>query len=214
MADIQPPAASSRGLERSGALLASLAFAILAAIVYIRGSVTDSSARDPRSSSEGLAVQLYREPGGRTQVRCSAVLDYPPASVWAVVTDYARFPEIFKTLLWRVSVSRSEREADGRVHLVGELRTPLGGFPMDVRVLHAETDGKNTASWDAASGRIRTNRGSWTVSSAGPGAALLVYSLEVSVSPFPDFLVNSVLRDQVRHAVNAVRRRLSSQRAG
>src|SRR5262249_54447913 len=148
--------------------------AVLVLWAYVRGTWADREPRNPSSSAEGILTQLYLAPDGRKQVRCAVILDYPPKKVWEVITDYEHFPEIFPT------VGRAEvaREPDGRYHWVGTVTSPVGDYPIDIHIRHEEAPDKFVASWDGPTDKVTVNRGSWTVTPAGPGRTLLVYALE------------------------------------
>src|SRR5207249_2410799 len=65
---------------------------------YIRGTWADKEPHGAGSPEDGVVCQLYQPPEGPWQVRCSMVLKHPPEKVWAVLTDYDNFADIFPTL--------------------------------------------------------------------------------------------------------------------
>lgn len=158
---------------------------------YVRGTWADSAARDPAGPDDGVVVQLLRTADGHTTVRCAAVVDRPAEKVWAVVTDYDHYGEIFPTLA--SAPVRVTPEAGGVVRLQGVAGSWLGDWPFDIRIAHEETAEKRVASWNGAGGDIVVNRGSFTVTPHGAGQALLVYSLEVELASYPNFIVRNVL---------------------
>lgn len=165
---------------------------------YVRGTWADATAKNPASSADGIVTQLYQTPEGHKQVRAAVVLDYPPAAVWEVVTDYANHDKIFRY----VSRSEASREPDGRYHLRGVAHSSLwGDWPYDTHLTHDETadQGRYTARWDEPSAPVTVNRGIWILERAGgdPDRTLLVYTLEIEVHPYPTFLIRNLILDRI-----------------
>jgi hypothetical protein len=183
---------------------------IVAIGAIIRGTWADTNAKNPTSSAEGSLIQLYRTPDGRKVVRCARVLDYPAEAVWAVVTDYNHFGDIFP----HERAVRGERDPDGRYHVTGLAHAwPYGEWPFDVHVTHQEMPQSYVASWDDPGGDLTVNRGSWTVTRLGPDRTLLVFELEMEVRPFPVFFVRNVQLDRLKAMTEAVNTRLKTQPA-
>jgi ribosome-associated toxin RatA of RatAB toxin-antitoxin module len=176
-----------------------LSLALAAGFVHtMRAALTvDAADVDPGRPEDGVHTQLVTR-AGRAVVRASARTAAPPERVWAVVTGYERFGEVFP-LLSDVKVTR---EPDGRVLLSGEARTPVGRVPFATRVKHEEGDVRR-ASWDEPSGRLTVNRGHWAVSAA-PGGSKLEYEIDLEVSPFPAVAVRAALLKLVPGVVEAV----------
>jgi len=180
--------------------------AALAVVAVVRGTWASATPDDPATSADGVRTQLYLDADGHKKVRCSAVLDYPAERVWAVVTDYPRFPQIFGavTPLADLTVDGTERLPDGRTSLTGRVASRLGTWPVDVRITHQASPERYVASWDEARGDD-VNRGSWTIVPLGPDRCRAVYLLEVRVPRYPAFVVNDVLLGQLGEVVTAVR---------
>lgn len=159
---------------------------------YVRGTWGDTETRDPQSSDEGVVVQLLRTPEGRMPVRCAAVVDQPIDKVWAAMTDYDHYGEIFPTLgSAPVTVTRGE---GGAVKLRGVASSWLGDWPFDIGVHQWETNRMRVVWWhEKDSGEVLLNRGSFAARPLGEGKTLLLYSLEVELSGYPNFLVRNVL---------------------
>jgi hypothetical protein len=182
------------------------------AILMVRGTWADSEVENPSTSSEGTITRLYRGPDGNTAVRCAAVLTFPAERVWGVVTGYERFGEVFGDMssVARLDVTDAKREDGGAVHLIGRVSSPLGTWPVDVRVAHDETGPNRVASWDTSdAGQV--NRGSWTITPLADDRSLVVYLLEVQDPPYPNVLVNNVLLSETGAVVEAVERELERQ---
>jgi uncharacterized protein YndB with AHSA1/START domain len=185
-------------------IIGGLALLLMLA-AYIRGTWADTAPRNPTSPADGVVCQLLQTPDGAKQVRCAAVLDAAPESVWRVVTDYEHFPEVFPT----IATATARPLGDGRNHLTFGLSTPIGQLPVEAEIRHEETPDRFVASWDQPSGQVVVNRGSWVVTPAGSGRTLLVYTLDVKVRPYPDFVVRNVLLSRQPSIVDAVRRRVT-----
>jgi uncharacterized protein YndB with AHSA1/START domain len=169
----------------------------------VRGNLADPQPRNPSSAADGVMTQLIRNTDGRKQIRAVIIIKAPPERVWNVLTNYDRFSEVFPN----ISASKGVRDPDGRWHVTGEVRSIVGRWPMDVHVRHDESPSKFTASWDEPYGAWKVNRGSWVVTPHGSGETLLEYNLDLSVSPFPDFVVRAVLLEQLKPVVKAVAKR-------
>jgi ribosome-associated toxin RatA of RatAB toxin-antitoxin module len=176
---------------------------LLMIVAVIRGNWTDAEPRNPSSPADSVVAQILRTAEGRKQIRCAAIVASSPEQVWKVVTDYDHFSEIFP----HISTSKGVRESDGRWHITGEIRSVIGHWPMDLHVQHEESAPKFVASWDEPYGSWKVNRGSWVITPHGSGETLLEYNLELNVSPFPDFVVRTVLLDQLKPVLKAVANR-------
>jgi len=189
--------------------------AALLLFAYARGTWADSTARNPTASADGIVTQLVQTPDGHKQVRAAVVLDFPPATVWEAVTDYANHDKIFRY------VSRSEvsREADGRYHLRGVAHSSLWrDWPYDTHVTHEEAadQGRYAARWDEPSAPVTVNRGSWSLERAGgaPDRTLLVYTLEIEVDPYPTFLIRNLILDRIAKLVANVQDAVTKRQSG
>ena len=185
-----------------GVLLICLAF-------VRRGTAASGSAKNPSSVADGTLCQLFVDPTGNRPVRCAAVLDAKPEAVWGIVTDYARFGEIFDSKLWHVAVTTHSEDPDGRQHLVGRVIAPFAEYPFDVRIKHEVTPERSVASWDENDGAGNTTRGSWTVAPLDGGRTLLVYQQEVHAKRSPTFIINNLLLAQLGSAVLRVSQRVT-----
>jgi hypothetical protein len=199
-----PPATPPRRHLRKR-LLIPLALAVVLAVVLVaavvRGTWADTTPKNPATAADGIVTQLYQAPDGHKQVRCAVILDYPAEEVWATVTDYDHYAAIFPTL----ESVRAEPAADGGHHLTGTARSVLGNWPFDVVFRNDEDAGKKyVASWDGGSGAVRVLRGSWTVTPAGPGQTLLVFTSEAEVAGYPNWAVRNVLLSRQPRVVAAV----------
>ena len=166
----------------------------------VRGNLTEAAPHTPQSVDDGIVSQLLLTSDGRKEIHCAMIVPAPAERVWATVTDYDHFAEIFP----HISASKGAHEADGRWHLTGEVKSLIGRWTMDVHVQQEERGDKFIASWDEPSGALKVNRGNWTVTRQGPEKTLLEYNLELEASPFPGFMVRAVLLDQLKPVMAAV----------
>ena len=192
-----PPRRLKKRFLFPGILLAVLLGLLGWAVV--RGTWVDDLPRDPTTAADGVVTQLYRTENGKV-VRCAAVFDAPLEAVWAVLTEYDRFSDVFP----RVASSRGTRTPDGRWFLEGAVDAGfLGQWPFAARIAHAETADRCSSSWDEPSHDLLINRGSWTVSRIGGNRTLVVYVLEVDVKGYPVFIVRNVLLSKLPEIVRA-----------
>lgn len=180
----------------------------LGAGLVIRGSKADD-VEDPRTEDDGILCQVYRSPTGKP-VRCAVVLPIAADAAWRIVRDYDHFAELFDTGMWSIELTGVEPAGEARVHLMGRIRSVIGAWPYDLHITHEEHADRKVASWDEPSDVFPVNRGNRTVRALGPNRTLLCYTLEIQKANTPGFLVNNVLLDQIRIAVDRVRARAES----
>lgn len=199
-------------IQRLSKVIAVTAALCLAFLIFliVRGSWADSNARIPTTAEQGAISQLYLNPNGQKQIRCAAVLNYPASKVWAVVTDYAHFGEIFGDKFWTMKFNNIEQQPNNVFHVTGGVSTKLGGWPLDLHITHTESAEKYVASWDESGGNIKINRGSWTITPISADKSLIVYSLESQISPFPQFITNNIFFSQLKAAMRSVDQRLKT----
>jgi uncharacterized membrane protein len=169
----------------------------------IRGNWTDSRPYNPASAADGVITQLLPAADGRKQIRAAVIVKAPRDRVWKVVTDYDHFSDTFPN----ISSSKGIRDPDGRWHVTALVHSMVWSWPMDIHVTHVESAEKSVASWDEPNGNWKVNRGSWVVMPHGSNETLLLYNLDLTVSPFPDFVVRAVLRDKLKPVLMEVARR-------
>jgi hypothetical protein len=148
---------------------------------------------------------------GRRPVRVATVVDFPIDDVWAVVTDYEHFAEIFPHV--KAAHATEVAPVNGRrcFHLTGTVSTLVGDWPVDVHVKHEEYIGDNLAAWDEPSERLPLNRGRWILKSLAADRTLVIYELEVEAPPYPTFLVRAALLSGLKPVVAAVDKRLQAR---
>lgn len=211
MKDISDSSAQQRSRRiQKRFLIPTVFIVVVIALLFwgaIRGNWTDTEARNPSSLADGVVTQILRTAEGQKQLRAALIVSAPPERVWKVVTDYDHFSDVFPN----ISASKGVRDSDGRWHISGEVRSIIGRWPMDLHVRHEESAARFVASWDEPNGSWKVNRGSWVVTPHGPNETLLEYNLELKVSPFPDFVVRAVLREQLKSVMGAVAHRVERE---
>jgi hypothetical protein len=183
--------------KRWGGIFAviALAAAVLFGRYWLRGSWAED-ARDPAGEAEGLVTQVVLSEDGRKVVRCARVAAAPAETVRAVVTDYARFPELFPML----RDFQSQAAADGS-HRLSYTVDALGrAWDFDVEVRHRSTPGLYVDSWSGSSPHVPVQRGSWAIRALDAERALVVYTLDVEAAGIPGFIV----RNEVRHFIERI----------
>src|SRR5581483_6467189 len=94
-----PPPAARRWRKRWLIPLSIFGLLLLLFLAaFVRGTWADTEPFDPKTAGEGIICRLYQPPKDTWEIRCSMVLAHPPEKVWAVVTNYNRFADIFPTL--------------------------------------------------------------------------------------------------------------------
>lgn len=213
---IDPPKLAGGRRVRKRYRIPLLIVLVLAGIVgwlYWRGTVAESRERDPQSVADGAITQLLTQ-DGRTFLRCGILVDAPPATVWKVVRDYESQAD-FLPYLSQIS---SKKLDDGRVRITGVAHSRIwGDWPFESHVREHENPetGEYSISWDEReSGEFAINHGSWRITPAGDRQTLLVYSLQVEMARYPDFLVRALMRERLAGVLRAVRDEVARRERG
>lgn len=181
-------------------------FLVTLLVLIARGSWADTQIRDPKTPAEGTITQLYRTPEGHTPVRCAIVVPAPAAEVWKVITDYDNHHR-FMPYVTHVG---STETADGRHRIAGLAHSQLwGDWLFDSTVKHTATDDGYKAAWDEAGDPLTVNRGSWQVRALGKNDSLVVFSLEIELANYPNFLVRNILMDRLHYVLKALRQEVA-----
>jgi len=171
------------------ALLASLMLALTAHAGPPRLSADDiSELRD-----DEIVVRELKPSGGEGMAaRAIGLLDFPPAKVWPVITDCARY----HTFMPRTEKSAVRGETPGGHLCFIEIEMPLA-FDN----LWSLVDAKNTANpdgsykrhWNLKKGTYKHNKGSWEIFPYDDGKrSLLVYTIDVNPNvSLPDWVLSS-----------------------
>lgn len=173
---------------------------------YLRGTLATAKPVDPRDPREGVVSQLALDAQGAREVRTSVVIPVPVSTAWRLLSDYAEWERLFKTV-------RLKREAEplegNRKHVVSDIMTPLGTLQLDFIVTHEElAEGGYRASWDAPTRELVVNKGEIVIRPVAEGATLFVYSVQKRYRSYPEFLINNMLLNHQTDVVETLRRRM------
>ena len=197
-------ARTHRRVKKRLAIPLGLLFLVTAVIAWLAvlGTWAETEPRDPKLSSEGIITQLLKVGDGK-QVRAATVINHPIDDVWAVVTDYEHFSEIFP----HVCHTDMDRLGDGSCRLSGAASAGIfGEWPFHVHIKHQQSPDAYVASWDEPFEDLKVNRGSWTLKPLDEDRTLAVYALETKVGKYPDFIVRSALMLRQDAVVGAIAR--------
>lgn len=134
-----------------------------------------------------------------------AIVDSPPAKVWAVVSDCAHYKE----RLPRIAASRLVKK-EGNKHtceVTLAMPFPLSNLTAVTEAVHEESDKGMTRRWKMVSGDYKFNTGSWEVKPHKGGAASLV-TYKVHAEPnsaVPDFIKEMAQKKSLPEMIARVR---------
>jgi hypothetical protein len=207
-----PPRRVKKRFLIPGIVLGLIALLVVGA--YVRGTWADTTPRDPVSVEDGIICQLYQTPEGHKPVRCAVLLDHPIDKVWKVLSNYSEWHEVFPTLASQpLTVQRGVPEGDGHFggHVSGVASSLLGDWPFSIHVTEKLLPNERVISWTGGKPNedVRVIRGSFTLTPREGNKTLLVYSLEVELARYPNFLVRNVLLGRQPGVVRALRERLN-----
>ena len=174
---------------------------------YVRGTWADTVEKNPASPEEGTVTQLFQKPNGNVVVRCAVIVDAPPQEVWAVVTGYDKH----KDFLPYVSKVKAVKQADGRYLIDGIAHSRLwGDWPFQSLTKHVEAPerGEYAAVWSEEDvGEFLYDRGSWTLkpTDSARKQTLLVFSGQIELKRFPNFIVRNIIMDRLHTVLKAMR---------
>lgn len=189
-----PQAAAPPRRARPRLAWAALAgFALAVGWLVVHGTLVRAPV-DPAGPEDGARVALVAGPQGGKRVRVAQVMALPLEQVWATLTDYAAYPQVFREM-GPVEARREGDLADGRVRFSGRALLPLlGELPYQVSIREQASGEERSLSWDEQQEGLDQNRGAWRLRALGPTETLVVLELEVEVSWCPAFLVRDVLQ--------------------
>jgi hypothetical protein len=182
-----PP--DARKLTWLGSLSAVLVVGLVAAS-YHRGT-TLSPPVAPASPTDGARCGLIAP----HRVRCVALANAPMSVVWGLITDYPRFPELFRGPLFQLELSTHEQQPDGQWRLVGAVSGLMQRWPFEIAAKHTPSANLDLATWEQTSGVLAVDRGSWTLRPRSDTETLVSYEIEVVKPGAPSFVINDVLLD-------------------
>ena len=164
-------------------LAAALALALFAA-------VPARAADDTKGLESGqVDVRMVDVPGsGTPKVVVRAIVESPPAKVWAVVSDCAHYRERMP----RIARSRQVKREGNKVtcEVTVEMPFPLANLTATTEAVHEEGPAGMSRRWKLVHGDYDVNEGAWIVKPIRDGAASLVtYEVHAEPkTPVPAFL--------------------------
>jgi uncharacterized membrane protein len=168
-----------------------LALGVLA-FSYRRGTKLAPPAL-PASAADGARCGLV----GEHRVRCVLIAPASVDQVWAQVTGYAHYPELFHSPLFRLELSSSQADAGERWRLRGSVAGWFYSWPFEVETTHLQTSELRTVSWEQLSGALKVDRGVWKLEPRSAHETRITYEIEVAVEGAPPFIVNDMLLDNL-----------------
>jgi len=134
-----------------------------------------------------------------------AIVDSPPASVWKIVSDCARY----KDRLPHVATSKLVKKDGNKVTCEVTLSVP---FPMPnltavTEAVHDENPAKMTRTWTLVRGDYEINDGSWEIVPIKGGASSLV-TYRVHAKPkaaVPGFIKNMAQKKALPELIERLR---------
>lgn len=196
MTDVPP-----RRRARLVAMSMGALFAALLVWAVVRGTWATRKLHNPATPEAGAVTQLALGDDGRKHVRCARVVNAPLERVWATVTGYDRFTQLFP----RLTNAAAAPQPDGRTRLGGTVDgSVFGTFTFSVDVRHERSAAGAEASWDQPGGSLTVNRGRWRLTPLEGGRTLLVYELEAELDSVPSFIVRLALMTYLPDIVRAV----------
>ena len=104
------------------------------------------------------------------------------------------------------------------MHLTGVLHSRLwGDFPFESDVTHTEkpAQGDYAASWhEEGKAGFLVDRGGWMVKRLPDDQSLLIFSLQMEIEGYPNFLVRNILMDRVGAIVQSMRDEVTKRGRG
>lgn len=173
-------------------------------VAIVRGTWGSSEPKTPASAADGIICHLYKPEGEPWKVRCAAILEHPIDKVWAVVTDYEHFSEIFPTL----ETATVERKPNGNVRLSGQAIALTGDYPYDITITHDENEKEKKASWQGGKDQVKLLKGGWVLTPVDEKQTLVVYNSHTQVAGYPDWAVVNLLLHRQPKVLRALKEHL------
>lgn len=178
-------------LGRTITRLCLLAFVSLCVWVFVRGSMP-GVLTIPATPSQGPECALVNLSDGSKPVRCVMLLTHPSDAVLTTLIAYRSYSRIFHNEWWSISALEATNQTKEGAHLKGSVGSMIGTFPFETDVHYSKDKMGTSISWKEPEGSGR-NRGSWLVIDQPGSETLVYYTHDVSIPPYPDFLVKNYL---------------------
>jgi hypothetical protein len=168
-------------------------------IVLVLGLFAAAHAGDAELSAEerqrleaGEILTWTAPVAGRSvpSTKAVGVVDAPPAAVWPIIDECARYEDTMPSTL---DSEELERQGDHvRCRGVGDLPFPFSDLPTETDAIHTVEPGKlYRREWKQRSGDFNANEGRWTLVPWGDGSKTLA-TYEAMTEPkmaMPDFIL-------------------------
>lgn len=127
----------------------------------------------------------------------------PPEVIWALLTDFPRYPKIFKRL---DGCQITKREGD-HVFVASYLKGQLFVKERCQHVVNDLSGAPNILRWHAIDGNFKSLDGCWDISTLQKDRTLLTYTLEVDAGPIiPGALVGFILHSVQKEVLGEVKK--------
>jgi ribosome-associated toxin RatA of RatAB toxin-antitoxin module len=136
----------------------------------------------------------------------SIVIGAPIEKVFAVITDYAKYPEFLTEVRKARVVPRGEYEweVEYEINVIKNIRYTLA----------IKAEKPTRIAWTFVRGEVmRDNRGSWTLEEQGPDKTNATYSIELALGPLvPKTIVNALVDTSLPRMLQAFKTRSEALR--
>ena len=177
-------------------------------LVFVSGVAWAGPSRNERLAAGEVLTSIREVPGSdRPEARATGVVDAPPAAVWRIIEDCARYAGRLP------AVEKSELVRRKGNHFF--CRTTIGlPFPMDdlwsvTDAVHVVGPPRWSRTWTHVEGTYRTNRGGWTLTPFGPDGKRTLVEYRVHAVPdvsIPGFVQNFAQERSLPGVIEAVRK--------
>ena len=136
-------------------------------------------------------------------VRASIDIAAPPATVWGVITDCARQPQIVPNLeSCRIVKHDPGGHWDIREHIINWAAL----MPKMRTVVRTSYDGIHRMLFKRVDGDMRISEGEWRIEPAGRGSRLYYTALVAPKFAVPSFMVEHTINNDLPNVLHAIER--------
>lgn len=157
------------------------------------------------ASTDSDELQVRTEPGGGVRATAKVVFDAKPGVVFAVLTDYAHWPELFEVRMTLANL----KVQDGIARI--DLRIEHALLPGERRlVTDSRTATDRSIVTDLVEGDFKRYHRVWTLHAADGGVRTLAeFELLVAIdSMVPDWLVAIAMRRELESHFRIVKKKV------
>lgn len=170
------------------------------------GLVTNAAEREALTRGEILVHTEEVKGSSVPRAVTRAVVDAPPARVWAIVSDCSSYARTMPRIAESKELKREGDEVTCRV--VADMPFPMSNLTNVSRAKHSQVDGVFKREWNLVEGDYKLNRGSWVVAplDAEGKRSVVIYTLHVEPNvPLPRFLVNGAQKKALPDLIRGLR---------